>query len=197
MGMQRHLVIGDVHGCHQELLDLCDRAAVAEGDVLVSVGDLVDRGPSPRETVRFFRERAAAVVLMGNHERKHVRQVCSYAQDVTRLQMGEEYESFVAWASALPYFYETDAARVVHAAMMPGVPLAMQREDVLAGTTSGEAFLESELGGVSWHELLRGAGAGRVWPPCLRERPARREKRHLWARYGGVSRAHAHGALAA
>ena len=151
--MQRHLVIGDVHGCHEELLDLCERAAVSASDVLVSVGDLVDRGPSPREVVRFFRERPSSIVLMGNHERKHVRQVCSYAQDVTRLQMGEEYESFVAWASTLPYFFETEAARVVHAAMIPGVPLVMQREDVLAGTTSGEAFLDGALGGAAWHEL--------------------------------------------
>jgi len=151
--MPRVVVVGDVHGCHQELLDLCDRAAVSEGDVLVSVGDLVDRGPDPAACVRFFRERAGAVVLMGNHERKHVRGVLSYGQEITRLQMGNEYAGFLSWARALPYFFEGPGLRVVHAAVLPGVPLGEQREDVLAGTTAGEAFVAAALGGASWTSL--------------------------------------------
>jgi len=49
--MQNTLIIGDIHGCHAELLDLLDRAAIGDGDLVVSVGDLVDRGPEPGEVV--------------------------------------------------------------------------------------------------------------------------------------------------
>ncbi|MEU8683464.1 metallophosphoesterase [Streptomyces sp. NPDC048611] len=47
--------------------------------MLVTVGDLVDRGPAPGAVVRLLRERPNSVVVMGNHERKHVR-VISYVQ---------------------------------------------------------------------------------------------------------------------
>ena len=43
--MTRTLIIGDIHGCYDELRDLLEVAAVAADDVVVSVGDLVDRGP--------------------------------------------------------------------------------------------------------------------------------------------------------
>ncbi|HEY1546516.1 MAG TPA: metallophosphoesterase family protein [Kofleriaceae bacterium] len=148
----RTLVIGDIHGCYRELLDLLDVAAVAADDIVVSVGDLVDRGPESAEVVAWFRARANAVVLMGNHERKHVRGVMSYSQEVTRVQLGASYASDVAWMRTLPYFYETPELRVVHAALVPGVPLAQQDEAILAGTTSGTAALEQLVPGRWWHE---------------------------------------------
>jgi serine/threonine protein phosphatase 1 len=150
--MARTLIIGDIHGCYDELRRLLDAAAVADDDVIVSVGDLVDRGPEPTEVVRWFRERPGAIVLMGNHERKHVRRVYSYSQEVTRLQMGDAYDDAVAWMAKLPYFYETDDVRVVHAALVPGMPLAEQDEQVLAGTTAGEAKLRARFAEGFWHE---------------------------------------------
>ncbi|MFN0253163.1 MAG: metallophosphoesterase [Kofleriaceae bacterium] len=148
----RTLIIGDIHGCYVELLELLDAAALAADDIVVSVGDLVDRGPAPAEVVRWFRQRAGSVVLMGNHERKHVRDVLSYSQEVTKCQMADDYADGVAWMRALPYFWETPEVRVVHAAMIPGVPLATQPEDILAGTTSGEAKLKKILPDGWWHE---------------------------------------------
>ncbi len=148
----RTLIIGDIHGCYTELLELVDTAAVATDDVVVSVGDLVDRGPAPAEVVRWFRERTNSVVIMGNHERKHVRDVLSYSQEVTKCQMGDDYADGVAWMRGLPYFYETPDVRVVHAAMIPGVPLAQQPEAILAGTTSGEAQLKKLLPDGWWHD---------------------------------------------
>lgn len=148
----RTLIIGDIHGCYTELLELFDAAALATDDVVVSVGDLVDRGPAPAEVVRWFRQRAGSVVLMGNHERKHVRDVLSYSQEVTRCQMADDYADGVAWMRGLPYFYETAEVRVVHAAMIPGVPLAEQPVEILAGTTSGEAKLAKIISDRWWHE---------------------------------------------
>ncbi|MCX5745420.1 MAG: metallophosphoesterase [Proteobacteria bacterium] len=150
--MARTLIIGDIHGCYDELRDLLDVAAVAADDVVVSVGDLVDRGPQPLEVVDWFRARANSVVLMGNHERKHVRGVYSYAQEVARLQMGAGYAASVAWMRGLPYFYETPDIRVVHAAMVPGIPLAAQDEAILAGTTAGETKLRAHFPAGHWHD---------------------------------------------
>jgi serine/threonine protein phosphatase 1 len=153
---QRTVVIGDIHGCYRELLDLLEACAVADGDRVVSVGDLVDRGPSSLEVCDWFLGREGAVVLMGNHERKHVRGVRSYAQDIVALQLGDRYAEIRSWMRGLPYSYEDDSAIVVHAAFEHDVALADQREDVLAGTTSGERYLAGKYADGYWPERYTG-----------------------------------------
>jgi serine/threonine protein phosphatase 1 len=43
-------------------------AGVRDQDQLVSVGDLIDRGPRPFAVIELFRARPHSRVLMGNHE---------------------------------------------------------------------------------------------------------------------------------
>ena len=157
--MSRHVIIGDIHGCYRELLELLARAGATDDDIIVSVGDLVDRGPDSPAVLRFFQERCArgrAIVLMGNHERKHVRQVFSYSQEITRLQFGSQYAAATEWMSHLPYYYETHDILVVHAALLPGIPIAEQKDEILSGTTAGERELQSALSGRLWSELYEG-----------------------------------------
>ncbi len=67
------LVIGDIHGCYDELQSLLDKAGLTEDNLIVSVGDCVDRGPETPAVLKFFQEKPNALLIMGNHERKHVR----------------------------------------------------------------------------------------------------------------------------
>ncbi|MFE6858085.1 metallophosphoesterase family protein [Nocardia sp. NPDC057668] len=148
----RTVIIGDIHGCFDELGELVAKVELGVDDLLVGVGDLVDRGPQPLEVVDFFRGRPNSVALMGNHERKHVRGIFSYAQEITRLQAGAGYDEMVAWMTGLPYFFENEHVRVVHAAMVPGIPLGEQREEILCGSTRGERELRDHFPGSYWHE---------------------------------------------
>ncbi|WP_026411288.1 metallophosphoesterase family protein [Actinomadura oligospora] len=150
--MRRTIIIGDIHGCFDELLELLEKVDLRPDDLLVSVGDLVDRGPAPGEVVRFFRERPNSVVVMGNHERKHVRGIFSYAQEITRMQLGDDYAEAVDWMRTLPYHFENDDVRVVHAALLPGIPLAEQKEEILCGSTSGERELTALFPDGHWHD---------------------------------------------
>jgi len=154
--MARDIIIGDIHGCFDELQRLLADLAVTPADRLISVGDLVDRGPRSAEVWEFFAARPNTVVLMGNHERKHVRGVLSFSQEIVRLQLGDRYDAFVRWASALPYALETPDVLVVHGGFECGVPLSEQREDVLAGTTSGTKHLESLYPGRYWTDAYTG-----------------------------------------
>ena len=73
---KRTIIIGDVHGCSQELGRLVDRLEVTPDDSLVFVGDLIDKGPDSVGVVRFVRElskRTNVVVIEGNHEDRHRR----------------------------------------------------------------------------------------------------------------------------
>lgn len=144
--MKRTIVVGDIHGCYNELLTLLEKTGLREDDLLISVGDLVDRGNRSLEVWRYFMERPNTITLMGNHERKHLQGVLNYAQEIVKVQMGNDYPHFLAWAMTLPYYIETEDAIIVHAAMEHDVALHEQRLDVLSGTTAGERFLEKKYG---------------------------------------------------
>src|SRR4051812_578872 len=66
----RTLIIGDVHGCLDELKDLLDVAAT-EGmpEQIILVGDLVAKGPDSQGVLQFARQRGIRAVL-GNHDAK-------------------------------------------------------------------------------------------------------------------------------
>ncbi|MBP1650563.1 MAG: metallophosphoesterase [Bacteroidetes bacterium] len=145
--MKRTIVVGDIHGCYHELLTLLEKTGLRDEDLLISVGDLVDRGNTSKEVWQYFMDRPNTITLMGNHERKHLQGIHNYAQEIVKIQMGEQYPHFLAWAMTLPYYFETDDAIIVHAAMEHDLPLHVQRQDVLSGTTAGERYLEKKYAG--------------------------------------------------
>lgn len=68
----RTFVIGDVHGCIDEVDRLLDALEPAAGDTVCFLGDYIDRGPSARgvidRLVRLRQEGPRCVFLKGNHE---------------------------------------------------------------------------------------------------------------------------------
>lgn len=72
MATGRRFVIGDVHGCVDELERLLDGLAPTADDTVCFLGDYVDRGPDPRGVVerliRLQGEGPQCVFLKGNHE---------------------------------------------------------------------------------------------------------------------------------
>lgn len=145
------LVVGDIHGCYQELLDLLDRAGLGPDDTVLAVGDIVDRGPDSGQVLDFFRTRPGARSIQGNHERKHLRAAQgevrpALSQQITRAQLGDAYPDGLAFLATLPRHLELPEAIVVHGFWEPGVPLAEQRDTVVVGTLSGEAYLTERYG---------------------------------------------------
>ncbi|MDQ3623635.1 MAG: polynucleotide kinase-phosphatase, partial [Verrucomicrobiota bacterium] len=82
-------IIGDVHGCYDELVSLLEKLGYAgqpggawthaDGRKLILVGDLVDRGPRIPEVVRLVLESVkagSAFCVPGNHDIKLMRAVC-------------------------------------------------------------------------------------------------------------------------
>ena len=47
--MSRTIVIGDLHGCYDEALELLDKVGATSSDRIIFTGDLVDRGPKRRD----------------------------------------------------------------------------------------------------------------------------------------------------
>lgn len=71
--MKRTIVIGDVHGCFDEMCLLLEDLKFDNlNDRVIFCGDLVDRGPSSLDVVEFVKNNKLECV-MGNHEEKHIR----------------------------------------------------------------------------------------------------------------------------
>jgi predicted phosphodiesterase len=65
----RTLVIGDVHGCADELHTLIDAFSPAPEDRLIAAGDLINRGPDSPGVLDLVRTHKIHTVL-GNHEQR-------------------------------------------------------------------------------------------------------------------------------
>lgn len=153
----RTFVIGDIHGCYDELITLTKKINLKDEDLLISLGDLVDRGNKSKEVYEYFKNRPNSVVLMGNHERKHLKGILSYAQEIVKVQFGEEYSEFIDWVKNLKYYYETEDAIIVHAFFEHDKKLQEQKDEVLSGTTSGDRYLEKKYPeNTYWNEFYEG-----------------------------------------
>ena len=148
--MKRKIIIGDIHGCFDEFEKLLIKIGVTEEDEIISVGDIVDRGPKSVALYDYFRNKKNAKVIIGNHERKHINGVLSYAQEIVKIQFGKRYDEFVNWLKTLDYFYETEEALVVHAFFEHDIPLEEQRKEVLSGSTAGSRYLEKKYEENNW-----------------------------------------------
>lgn len=157
----RTLVVGDVHGCRQELEDLLDACGWSERDALVLVGDLVARGPDSAGVVRLARTLKARAVL-GNHDDRVLQ--AAQGQPTGRHHRevaGSLGADDLAWLSALPLWLELPehGARVVHAGLVPGLALEAQPRELVLNLRSvtpqgqGTARLEA---GAPWASLWRG-----------------------------------------
>jgi serine/threonine protein phosphatase 1 len=145
--------IGDIHGCHQALLDMlrqCRDYAAGKGHRLVFIGDYVDRGPDSRsviKTLRGMEERSTlgtVVCLMGNHEDLMLDAIDT--QDPQRwfnnggLQTlssyGARYPSSlpaddVAWLRSLRLSFDDGIRFFAHAGIDPDHPLDQQPREAL------------------------------------------------------------------
>ena len=136
--MSRTIVIGDLHGCHDEAVALLDKLQVTASDRLIFTGDLVDRGPRPRECVELAMKYEC---VLGNHEEKHLQQQHSAAEKLSPEHLRtrnalepQHYEYF----KRLPTFIRLPeyGAAVVHAGAYPGVPLEAQTKHHLCHVQS-------------------------------------------------------------
>ncbi|MCC6557286.1 MAG: serine/threonine protein phosphatase [Polyangiaceae bacterium] len=132
--MPRTIIVGDVHGCRDELVRLLDRVGFGEGDRLVMVGDMVVRGPDPCGTLDLLRELNAESVR-GNHEDRLLRwhagrtdprgePLGELSKATARLLRKRDW----SWLESLPHWIDLPEhnLRVVHAGLVPGLPIERQ-----------------------------------------------------------------------
>src|SRR5690348_1900917 len=69
----RTVVIGDIHGCYDELRALLKKVALGAADRVISVGDLIVKGEKSREVLDLFIADERFNAVLGNHDRALLR----------------------------------------------------------------------------------------------------------------------------
>jgi serine/threonine protein phosphatase 1 len=132
----RTLVVGDTHGCLEELqIMLGDANLNLSQDRLILLGDYIDRGPHSYDLLQFLKNlqhthgEDKVVLLRGNHEQMAIdcgnyrggwRTAHDFAE--RRGNIKSEIEFF----KSLPLFFADDHFIYVHAGLKPGVNLEEQ-----------------------------------------------------------------------
>ena len=132
--MPRTILVGDIHGCRAELEMLLDYIGFVRGDRLIAVGDLIVRGPDPTGTLDVLYA-AGARAVRGNHEDRVLRALGGEreaAGEAQRAAIKALRKRDVAWLRELPLWIDLPEhdVRVVHAGVVPGVPV--ERQDLRA-----------------------------------------------------------------
>jgi serine/threonine protein phosphatase 1 len=147
--MARVIAIGDVHGCDVALETLLDVIDPEPDDLIITLGDLVDRGPATArclDLVLELRERCHHIGILGNHEEMMLSVVVDGQPPSRWLQFGgiatlDSYgfsgdigvvpqahidlmEDFFAW-------FETDTHFFAHANYDPQLALDQQTPELL------------------------------------------------------------------
>jgi len=138
--MKRY-VIGDVHGCYDELSELYAKIlahakSINEIHQLIFVGDYVDRGPDSKKVVELVKalQGLGHVALMGNHEDMLLDGDFTYAEATLRSFNSSfmELPDYVTdWMRTLPKYYEDDTIIVAHAGANPAWPMDQQTDQML------------------------------------------------------------------
>ena len=137
---RRTIIIGDVHGCSSELEKLLKAAEITKEDDLITVGDLICKGPDSRSVMQWAMSTPNLRCVLGNHEARllgrwiagEVPKPSSSDEQTTR-QIGDCFEKSMSFIESWPLYVKGDEFCVVHAGIDPRIPkLAEQsRHDLL------------------------------------------------------------------
>lgn len=119
---KRIIIVGDLHGCSFEFNALLDKVEFDEKkDVVVLVGDLVNKGPDSKGCVSKA-QAIGAYAVIGNHDYNYA--VVGAEKLPHRAQLVEEIgPSGISWLRSLPstLFLEEYNTIVVHAGLDPSL----------------------------------------------------------------------------
>lgn len=158
---RRTIIIGDIHGCYDELCDLLDKVGPNIDDRVISVGDLVVKGWKNREVLDLFISDARFSAVIGNHDLALLRYWRGEAvklkesQERARVELEPERERFRAYLNSLPLMIDLGSHLIVHAGVRPHVALDAQSvEDLTELRTLGEDRTSRD--GIPWYEVYDG-----------------------------------------
>ena len=171
IGERNLLVIGDVHGCYDELRELLDQQSISEksnNTCIIFVGDLINKGPKNAQVVKLARK-LRAYSVRGNHD-----EVCLLEWEKAQQNNGQLSHKFswmneltpqdIQWLYEMPYTINGPSRNfiIVHAGLLPGRRLEEQDPgDMITmrnvvENESGEGYVTTKGNGMCWASKWQG-----------------------------------------
>ena len=157
----RTIVVGDIHGCYDELKALLEKAELGPDDHVVSVGDLITKGPKSREVLELFMTDPRFSTVIGNHDLALRRKwngediELKPAQKETHKELKSEKDAYTTYFNKLPFIIDLNTHLVVHAGLRPNVELYSQTTGDLTRLRTLGADRESDEG-TPWYHVYYG-----------------------------------------
>ena len=157
----RTIVIGDLHGCYDELLDLLDKVSFGSEDRLICVGDLITKGPKNREVLDRFMTDPQFTSVLGNHDLALRRRwngekfKLKPSQKPTHKDLKKDKDRYVPYLNQLPFSIDLGTHLVVHAGLRPGVEFSSQTTEDMTELRSLGEDRESRKG-TPWYDVYDG-----------------------------------------
>lgn len=146
--MSRVLAIGDIHGCARALATLIAAIEPLPEDLVIPLGDYVDRGPDSKgvlEQLLALRERTTLVPLIGNHDAMMLQARDGQGHDWLRgygrstlasyglraEELGRVPREHWAFLEGCRDWFETGTHIFAHASVQPDLPMPEQPSYVL------------------------------------------------------------------
>lgn len=159
--MARTIVVGDIHGCFDELTDLLELIKLKSDDRVIAVGDLITKGPKNREVLDLFISDGRFSSVVGNHDRR-IRQklrgepvALNKDQRGVLKELGPDRERYADFLRSLPFTIDLGSHLVVHAGVRPGVALDKQMASDMTEIRTMGADPPTRRG-VPWYDVYRG-----------------------------------------
>jgi hypothetical protein len=130
---KRVILIGDIHGCWSEFQEILTKLAYQKKrDRLISLGDLIHKGPDSVSVVRYFIKNELEV-LRGNHEDCLLKALLGeremYPEATEILEhCGLSKKKLIAWLRAMPLYLKEKDFLAVHAGFSPWCKLSENKE---------------------------------------------------------------------
>ena len=118
------LIIGDVHGCFNQLLLLLKIADYnPKFHRLILLGDVINKGPLSLQTLTWIKDNPVEVIL-GNHELKFIhgieQNICLAPKlEELKKQMGSQLPIWLDWIKSWSIYIEEENFLAIHGGLIP------------------------------------------------------------------------------
>lgn len=170
-------LIGDVHGCYDELIALLHKVEFTPGkDTLWLTGDLVARGPGSLDVLRYVKSLGDSVrLVLGNHDLHLLAVFAGISRNkpkdrLTPLLEAPDADELLNWLRRQPLLQIDEEKKLVmaHAGITPQWDLQTAKEcardvEAVLSSDSYPFFLDAMYGDMpnNWSPELRG------WEDCV------------------------------
>ena len=157
----RRIVVGDLHGCYDELMQLLEKIGIGDDDRVICVGDLITKGPKSKEVLELFMTDARLSTVIGNHDLALRRKwngediELKAAQKEAHKELRGEKDAYVSFFNRMPFMIDLGTHLVVHAGLRPNIELYSQTTGDLTRLRTLGSDRESDEG-TPWYHVYHG-----------------------------------------